>query len=84
MQEQQRLHPLFELLLRLDLGGHRYFLSRRRSDAVLVTVTFHDERAEIDVFEDGRMQVSRFLGREDVPCGEDIVWQLLHRNEEAL
>jgi hypothetical protein len=40
------------------------------------------ERTEIDVFEDGHMEVSRFPGTEDVLGGAELVWQLIRTNEE--
>ncbi len=75
-------HPLFELLQRLDAGGHHYTLSRHRPDSILVTVTFVGERTEIDVFDDGHMEVSRFPGSEDVLGGAELIWQLLRNNQE--
>jgi hypothetical protein len=75
-------HPFFELLQRLDAGRHHYSLSRHRPDSVIVTVTFVGERAEIDVFEDGHMEVSRFLGTEDILGDAELVWQLLRNNQE--
>jgi len=70
-------HPLFELLQRLDAGRHHYSISRHRPDSVLITATFVGERTEIDVFDDGHMEVSRFLGTEDVLGDAELVWQLL-------
>jgi hypothetical protein len=75
-------HPLFELLQRLDTGRHHYTLSRHRPDCILVTVTFVGERVEIDVFEDGHMELSRFLGTEDILGGAEVIWQLIKRNEQ--
>ena len=75
-------HSLFELLRRLDAENHYYTLSRHRPDSILVTVTFVGERAEIDVFDDGHMEVSRFLGTEDIPGGAELVWQLLSHQQE--
>lgn len=75
-------HPLFELLQRLDEARHHYTLSRHRPDSVLVTVTFVGERTEIDVFQDGHMEVSRFQGPEDVVGDADMVWQLLRERRE--
>lgn len=75
-------HSLFQLLQRLDAGRYHYTLSRHRPDSVLVTVTFVGERTEIDVFEGGHMEVSRFLGTEDVLGGAELVWQLIRNNEQ--
>ncbi len=75
-------YSLFQLLQRLDAGRYHYTLSRHRPDSVLVTVTFVGERTEIDVFEDGHMEVSRFLGTENVLGGAELVWQLIRNNEQ--
>ena len=81
-------HPLFELLQRLEIGGHHFMLSRCRPDTVLITVCFvgeRAERAEIDVFEDGHMEVSRFRGSEAIAGEADLVWQLVdaHTKRDA-
>jgi len=55
----------------------RFFLSRHRSDSVLVSITFLGERVEVDVFDDGHMAVSRFRGNEDVVGGEELVRKLI-------
>ena len=76
-------HPLFDLLRRLDAGRHHYTLGRHRPDSILVTVTLVGERMEIDVFEDGHMEVSRFLGKEDILGGAEVVWPLLESYEKS-
>ena len=76
------IHPLYELLQRLDAGRHHYWISRHRPDSVLVTVTFVGERTGTDDFEDGHMEVSRFLGTEGVLGGAELVRQLLRHNQE--
>ncbi len=73
----QKKHPLFTLLDQLDAAGHHYALSRHRCDTILVTVTFVGERMEIDVFDDGHMEVSRFKGNENVEGGAELVKQIL-------
>lgn len=75
-------HPLFKLLHRLDLAGYSYTLSRHRDETVLVSVTFVAERVEIDVFEDGHMEVSRFPGSEDIVGGEELILQIINENIE--
>ena len=49
----------------------------------MITATFVGERTEIDVFEDGHIEVSRFLGTEDVLGGAELVTRLLENNREA-
>ena len=72
-------HPLFELLNELDKARLYYTISRHRDDTVCVSVTFVGERVEIDVFDDGHMEASRFLGTEDILGGKDLVFQLIQR-----
>ncbi len=78
----EQSHSLFELLRCLDTGRHHYTLTRNRPDSILVTVTFVGERTEIDVFEDGHMEISRFLGTEDILGDVELAWQLLDNNRE--
>ena len=70
-------HPLYDLLLRLEDAKISFTLSRNRSDSLLVTLTLVGERVEIDVFEDGHMEVSRFKGSEDVVGGVELVEKLI-------
>jgi len=72
-------HPLYDLLRRLDETKIHYTLSRERDDAVLVTVHIVGERIEVDVFNDGHMEVSRFLGTEDVLGGKETIYDLIDR-----
>ena len=75
------MHPLYLLLQKLDAGKWHYALSRHRPDSVLVSITFVGERVEVDVFEDGHMEVSRFKGSEDVLGGEDYIMNLIAKCE---
>ena len=70
-------HPLYDLLLRLEDAKIPFTLSRNRSDSLLVTLTLVGERVDIDVFEDGHMEVSRFKGSEDVVGGVELVEKLI-------
>jgi hypothetical protein len=76
------MNPLHRLLERLDAGKYHYTLGRHRPDSVLVSVTFVGERVEIDVFDDGHMEVSRFKGNEDVLGGEAYIMDLIAQNEK--
>lgn len=73
-------HALYTPLRELEAARIHFTLGRHREEAVLVTLTLVGERVEVDVFEDGHMGVSRFLGAEPVvgeeatACGsEDVV-----------
>lgn len=72
-------HPLYDLLEKLDKANIHYTLSRDRDEAISVTVSLVGERIEVDVFEDGHMEVSRFLGTEDVLGGKELIYDLINR-----
>jgi hypothetical protein len=70
-------HPLYDLLRRLE-EDHVYFtISRHRDDSIMITATYVGERLEIDVFEDGHMEVSRFKGSEDILGDSDLAYRIL-------
>jgi hypothetical protein len=73
-------HPLFHLLLALDLAPLSYTLARDRPDTVRVNITLVGERMEVDVFEDGHMEVSRFVGSEDVVGDATLVEKIIADN----
>jgi len=70
-------HPLFRLLLALDAAPLYYTLARDRQDTVRVNITLVGERVEVDVFEDGHMEVSRFAGSEDVVGDATLVEKII-------
>lgn len=75
-------HSLYSLLRKLEGARIHFTLARHREDSVLVTITLVGERIEVDVFEDGHMEVSRFPGREDVVGGEELVHDLIEKNRD--
>jgi len=75
-------HSIYSLLAKLDAGKYYYTLSRNRPDSILVSVTFVGERTEIDVFDDGHMEVSRFNGKEDIVGDETLILNLIEQNDE--
>lgn len=76
------IHPLYDLMHRLEKAHVHFSLSRHRSGTVLVTLTLVGERIEVDVFEDGHMEVSRFSGSEDIVGGSELVDALLQEHGE--
>ncbi|MBU9132528.1 hypothetical protein KTD17_05880 [Burkholderia multivorans] len=48
-------------------------LANGRPDSILVSVTVVGQRVEIDVFDDGHMEVSRFEGNEDIEGGVELI-----------
>ncbi len=75
-------HPLYQLLQRLENAKIHFILSRHREDSVLVTLTLVGERVEVDVFEDGHMEVSRFTGSEDIVGGAELMERLIEKNRD--
>ncbi|HEY2021750.1 hypothetical protein [Paraburkholderia sp.] len=66
-------HPLYDLLGKLDDAKIHYSISRQRPDSVLVSIAVVGQRIEVDVFGDGHMEVSRFVGHEDIEGGAEVV-----------
>jgi hypothetical protein len=65
-EDQTDADRLYRLLTDLDDARIHYTLERTRVDSVRVNVTVVGARVEIDVFEDGHIEVSEFRGAEDV------------------
>jgi hypothetical protein len=70
------------LLSQLESAKIHFTVGRHRSDTVMVSLTLVGERVEIDVFEDGHMEVSRFKGHEAIVGGADSVQKLIEENRE--
>ena len=75
-------HALYKLLQELETASIHFTVSRHRPDTVLVTMTLVGERVEIDVFEDGHMEVSRFPGSEDIVGDAALVRRLIDENRD--
>ncbi len=72
-------HTLYDLLKKLDQSKFYYTISRHRKDTVMVTISFVGERTEVEVFNDGHMEVSRFLGTEEVSGGQEFIYDLIEK-----
>jgi hypothetical protein len=72
---------LFNTLRTLEKARLHFYLERTRPDTVRVNVTLVGERIEIDVFEDGHLEISRFRGDESVEGGEELLMQILKANQ---
>ena len=79
--KESMTHPLFELLSELERASIHFALQRHRPDTVLVTITLVGERVEVDVFEDGHMEVSRFKGGEEIVGDSKLVYSLIQSEE---
>jgi hypothetical protein len=75
-------HPLYELMRELEAASIHFTIGRYRDNTVLVTLTLVGERVEVDVFEDGHMEVSRFPGSEAIVGDEELVRQLIRENRD--
>jgi hypothetical protein len=75
-------HQLYDLLRDLEYAKIPFVLGRYRDDTILVSLTLVGERVEIDVFEDGHMEVSRFNGDEAIVGDAELVQRLISANAE--
>ncbi|MBN3734081.1 MULTISPECIES: hypothetical protein [Burkholderia] len=75
-------HSLYELLSSLDERRLFYTLGRHRPDTILVSITVPGERIEIDVFDDGHMEMSRFSGDESVIDDPQIILKAIEEASE--
>jgi hypothetical protein len=73
-------HELYRLIRKLEQNGAWFRLDRHRDDSVMITVTLVGERIEIDVFEDGHIEYSRFRGNEDVESDVRVLLALLEKH----
>jgi hypothetical protein len=75
-------HPLYSLLSTLEAAHIHFTVGRYRPDTILVALTLVGERVEVDVFEDGHMEVSRFIGDENIIGDADLIAALIDQNRE--
>lgn len=73
-------HELYRVIRLLERKRVHYRLDRHRDDSIMVTATLVGERIEIDVFEDGHIEYSCFLGNEDVEGEIPLLEALLCEN----
>ena len=71
-------HTLYNLVRRLEDANIFFTLGRNRPDTILVSITVPGERIEIDVFDDGHMEVSRFKGNESIVGEENLVEEIIN------
>jgi len=68
--------PLFNILRRLDEARIHYFIERHRDNTIDITATIVGQRIEISVFEDDHVEISRFVGHEDIE-DEDVLHAII-------
>ena len=73
-------HPLYKLLEQLEDAGIYFTLDRTRKDSVRLNLTVVGERIEIDVFDDGHMEISRFTGNEAIAGGIELIPGIIAEN----
>jgi hypothetical protein len=73
-------HTLYRLLRLLDEQRLWYRIERHREDSVMIAVTAVGERLEIDVFEDGHVEFSRFRGDEGVESDAGPLDQIIRQH----
>ena len=73
---------IFEVCRMLDAARMHYILEGDRPDTITMTVAVVGERIEIDVFEDGHIEISRFRGDESIEGGMELLRELVKREME--
>lgn len=73
-------HELYRVIRLLEQERVHYRLDRHRDDAIMITATLVGQRIEIDVFEDGHIEYSRFSGNEDVEDDVPLLEALLREH----
>jgi hypothetical protein len=76
------MQTLLSLLAALEAARIHFTIGCHRPDTVLVTLTLVGERVEVDVFEDGHMEVARFSGSEEIVGGNELVEALIKEHCE--
>lgn len=59
----------FNIMNLLDRHKIHYSMQRTRSETIQFNTTFVGARIEIEAFEDNHIELSRFIGNEDVESG---------------
>jgi hypothetical protein len=75
-------HPLFGLLQQLEDARIHFHLGRHSPDSILIAVTVPGERIEVNVFEDGHMEVSRFKGSEAIEGGLELLMAMISEHRD--
>ena len=76
------MHPLYEILWKLDAAKIFYTLGRHRSDYVTIHVTVPGRRYEIEVASNGEIETSCFSGNEDLNSGIEEIEKILEAFSE--
>ena len=68
---------VFKTMRMLEEARLHFFIERTRPDSIRLSVTMVGERVEIDIFEDNHLEISRFLGDENIEGGMDLLMSML-------
>ena len=74
------VHAIYSILNKLDEARLSYTLGRHRADTILVCVTFVGLRVEVDVFDDGHMEVCCFRGDEGIEGDVELIYRLIEES----
>lgn len=72
---------LFKVIQLLESYKIHYFIEKTRPDSIRVSATLVGERLEIDIFENGGVEISRFYGDEEVDTGISVLEKILETSE---
>ncbi|MDC0762620.1 hypothetical protein POF51_18055 [Brevibacillus sp. AG] len=62
----ERLHELNDLLNKLEERHIFYRLSKIRSESIMIEVAVPGQRWEIEMMEDGRIEIEKFISDGDI------------------
>ena len=71
---------ILDVIKILEQAKLHFLIERTRPDTIRFSVTLVGERIEIDVFEDGHIEISRFYGDESVKGGKGLLIEILSRS----
>ena len=74
---------VFATIKALEAAHVHFFIERTRPDTIRLSATFVGERMEIDIFEDGHLEISRFRGDKSIEGGEELLARVLREEQEG-
>ena len=72
-------HVLYEILNKLDESRVHYRLDKQRPRAIMICIAVPGERIEMEVFDNGDIETSRFVGDESVSMEKNEIDIILQR-----
>jgi hypothetical protein len=71
------MYAIFRVIKLLEKKRIHYYIERTRPDTIRLNATLVGQRVEIDIFEDGHIEISRFFGSEAVEGEEELLIEIL-------